>query len=69
MTYNKPKLKSEFVAELFPDVTEKTARRYLCTEIRTNPQLAAQLTAIGYTNTTKVLSVRMQQIIRAALNA
>ena len=68
MTYNKPKLKSEFVAELFPDVTEKTARRYLCTEIRTNPQLATQLTAIGYTNTTKVLSVRMQQIIRAALN-
>lgn len=69
MSHNKPKLKSEFVAELFPEVTEKTARRYLCTEIRTNPQLKAQLEAIGYKPSTKVLTIRMQQIIYDALIA
>lgn len=69
MSHNKPKLKSEFVAELFPEVTEKTARRYLCTEINTNPQLKAQLSTLGYKPSTKVLTIRMQQIIRAALIA
>lgn len=66
MSKNTPKLKSEFVAELFPEVSEKTARRYLCTEINTNPVLKAQLSAIGYKPSTKVLTIRMQQIIRAA---
>ena len=69
MSHIKPKLKSEFVAELFPEVTEKTARRYLCTEINTNPQLKAQLEAIGYKTSTKVLTIRMQQIIYDALIA
>lgn len=67
MSHNTPKLKSEFAAQLFPNVSEKTARRYLYAEINSNTQLKAQLSAIGFKPSTKILTVRMQQIIRTAL--
>ena len=58
-----PKLKSQFLAELFPGVSEKTSRRWLGYEIENNHELKAALYAVGYRPRTKLLSVKMQQII------
>ena len=59
----KPKLKSQFLSELFPNISEKTARRWLNREIDTNSQLADELSDVGYHRTTKLLTIKMQQII------
>lgn len=59
----KPKLKSQFLSELFPNISEKTARRWLNREINTNRQLADELSDVGYFRTTKLLTIKMQQII------
>lgn len=64
----KPKLKSQFLSELFPNVSEKTARRWLNREITNNLELASALTQAGYKTTTKVLTIRMQQIIIANIS-
>lgn len=62
-----PKLKSQFLHELFPTASEKTARRWLGYEIEHNPELKQQLYSIGYTPHCKLLSVKMQQLIIDAL--
>lgn len=61
----RPKLKSQFLSELYPNVCEKTARRWLNSEISKNPQLSAELDEAGYLKNTKLLTIRMQQIILA----
>lgn len=59
----KPKLKSEFLKELFPQTSEKTSRRWLGYEIEHNSELKAALTAVGYSRNTKLLTFKMQEIL------
>lgn len=58
-----PKLKSQFLSEIFPHTSEKTSRRWLGYEIEHNPALKQALSEVGYSRNTKLLSVRMQQIL------